>query len=164
MATKTVDRMILVVCFRPTDDELASVFCTTWTELLGEHLIEEANRHGPVEYRLTGAGWVAGLRLAPIWHDVEFRRKAGRLSESLKRHIKGRELDGALVQFKASSEEFVGDGERQRAVFPRNRRNISQVVSKDACCSWSACRRSGPPYRIISLRTRSTGLFLSVGS
>ena len=38
----------------------------------------------------------------------------------------------------ASSEEFVGEGELQRAVLPRNRRNISQVVSKDACCSSSA--------------------------
>jgi hypothetical protein len=69
-----------------------------------------------------------------------------------------------LESKKASSEEFVGDGERQRAVLPRNRRNISQVVSKDACCSSSAWRRSGPPYRIISLSTRSTGLFLNGGS
>jgi hypothetical protein len=32
-----------------------------------------------------------------------------------------------------SSEEFVGDGERQRAVALRNRRNFRQVESNDLC-------------------------------
>jgi hypothetical protein len=33
----------------------------------------------------------------------------------------------------ASSEESVGDGERQRAASMRNRRNFLQVESKDLC-------------------------------
>ncbi len=39
----------------------------------------------------------------------------------------------------------MGDGELQRAVLPRNLWNISQVVSKDACCCSPAWRRRGPP-------------------
>jgi hypothetical protein len=35
----------------------------------------------------------------------------------------------------ASSGEFVGDGERQRAASPMNRRNFLQVESKDLCSS-----------------------------
>ena len=42
----------------------------------------------------------------------------------------------SLVKHFASSGEFVGDGERQRAVSVRNRRNFRQVESKDLC--WSS--------------------------
>jgi Domain of unknown function (DUF4331) len=38
----------------------------------------------------------------------------------------------------ASSEEFVGSDERQRAASPKNRRNMSQVASKEDCSSSSA--------------------------
>ncbi len=39
----------------------------------------------------------------------------------------------ADVENKASSGKSVGDGERQRAVAVRNRRNFLQVESKDLC-------------------------------
>ena len=40
---------------------------------------------------------------------------------------------GATTETIASSEESVGDGERQRAVSMRNRRNFLQVESNDLC-------------------------------
>jgi hypothetical protein len=43
--------------------------------------------------------------------------------KALKRYVKN----------KASSGEFVGDGERQRAVLVRNSWNLRQVESKDLC-------------------------------
>jgi hypothetical protein len=93
MAAKTEDRMILLTRFRPDDDDFNGIFETSWAELHGEYLIEEANTKGPVEYRLTGAGWIVGLKLTPIWEDTEFRKKAGKLSETMKRHVKGRAGD-----------------------------------------------------------------------
>ena len=42
-------------------------------------------------------------------------------------------ISGQLIKKHASSEEFVGDGEGQRAVSLRNLRNFRHVESNDLC-------------------------------
>jgi hypothetical protein len=99
MAVTAEDEMILTRTFSPTDPAFQNTYSTAWTELEKENLIEPANTKGPIEYRLAGYGWIEGLRVSPRWEEQDFREKAGVLSKTLKRHVKGRNDDDALVPF-----------------------------------------------------------------
>jgi hypothetical protein len=88
MAEATEDRIILQVLFRPNDEDFADILDTTWSQLEADSHIRPANRKGPIEYRLTGRGWIDGLRLSDRWEAKDFRTKAGQLSAALKRHVK----------------------------------------------------------------------------
>lgn len=99
MASKTERRMILTTACRPTDPDFAEIFPTTWTELEQKGLVVRGRLKGPMEYHLTGDGWVEGVQLTATWISKEFREKAGVLSSALKFHIKqdGRKEEYAFV-------------------------------------------------------------------
>jgi hypothetical protein len=93
MVIEAQDQMILTTTFWPSDDRFKDIYDTTWLELEHDYLIESTSPKEPILYRLTGSGWIAGLRLTEIWTSTAFREKAGKLSEMLKRKIKGRHED-----------------------------------------------------------------------
>jgi len=62
-----------------------AVMRTTWDELSERGLVKPRSFD---RYWLTGAGWIAGLKLTGAFDDPEFRRKAGRLQAALKARIK----------------------------------------------------------------------------
>jgi|ERR1019366_3134095 hypothetical protein len=110
MATKTEDRMILTTHFWPTDEDFKSTFETSWAELQAASLIEEAYKKEPIAYRLTGTGWIAGLRLTPLWESAEFRKKAGQLSQTLKASVKGRKEDELALLSEITKQSGLREG------------------------------------------------------
>ncbi len=80
------------------------------------HVVEHADR------------WQQPVRLVkPRTGEFHFAKEAERVI------FLDDESDSAVILFFASSGKSVGDGERQRAVSARNRRNFLQVESKDLC-------------------------------
>jgi hypothetical protein len=65
--------------------KFAAVDRTTWDELTAQNLVKAGSYH---RYRLTGSGWIAGLRLLGKVDDPEFLRIAGTLSAALKARVK----------------------------------------------------------------------------
>jgi uncharacterized protein len=63
------------------------------------------------------------------------RMQAGNTVAQFLAHSRVQVIPQTRDSFLASSEEFVGDGERQRAVSLRNRWNFRQVESNDLCSS-----------------------------
>jgi hypothetical protein len=68
-----------------TASKFAGVDRTTWDELAEQNLVKAWTYD---RYRLTGPGWVAGLKLTGKFKDPEFQQKAGKLSAALKAQVK----------------------------------------------------------------------------
>lgn len=69
-----------------TTEKFAEVYRTTWEEMAERNLVKA---HSFCRYWLTGAGWIAGLKVTGQFHNPQFQEKAGRLSRALKAKVKG---------------------------------------------------------------------------
>ena len=75
------------------DGAFADVLPTTWREIARRAYVTELPYRG---FRLTGNGWIAGLKATGIFEQSAFREQAGVLARTLKASVKGRH-DDALV-------------------------------------------------------------------
>ena len=67
--------------------KFTGVYRTTWQELDRRCLVKTRTFD---RYELTGAGWIAGLKVTGQFQDPEFQKKAGCVSAALKAKVDGR--------------------------------------------------------------------------
>ena len=65
-------------------EKFSDVHHTTWDELVERGLVKRTFGR----YSLTGDGWIEGLKVTGLFDDLNFRKKAGQLSEALKARVK----------------------------------------------------------------------------
>ncbi|HNY39347.1 MAG TPA: hypothetical protein PKJ41_03100 [Bryobacteraceae bacterium] len=65
--------------------KFTAVYPTTWDELTERGLVKARSFD---RYRLTGPGWIAGLKQTGKFAAPEFKQKAGRLEAALKARVK----------------------------------------------------------------------------
>jgi hypothetical protein len=79
------------VHFVVSDPRFADVPPTTWIELKDYRRIKLVSGVGEPAYRLTGSGWVDGLKAMGILDSPELKDRALAVVKALKRHIDGRD-------------------------------------------------------------------------
>ncbi len=84
---------------RPDSERYRDVPQTTWVELEGLGYVRAAHAVGSPGYRLTGAGWIAALRVSGVFDSEKLRARAVTLRAALKDLVKGRPLSGAITDF-----------------------------------------------------------------
>jgi hypothetical protein len=68
-----------------TTEKFSVVHPTTWDDLVEKGLVKRGTFD---RYWLTGDGWIEGLKVTGLFDDLNFRKKAGQLSEALKTRVK----------------------------------------------------------------------------
>jgi hypothetical protein len=106
------DNWVRAVKFDVLDTKFGDIFRTTWKELEREGLIAESisTMGGHICYRLTGAGWIEGLRLTAKLDSQELREQMIGLRAELKKQVKGRERDAAVLLHQFAEETRIAEG------------------------------------------------------
>lgn len=83
------------VLFDVLDPEFKDIMPTTWASLERQWWVNEtcSTMGGHIRYRLTGTGWIEGLRLTGALHSVDLRDRIIHLRARLKDQVKGRSGD-----------------------------------------------------------------------
>lgn len=86
------------VLFDVLDPEIVDILPTTWAFLQRQYWIVESGSTmgGHIRYRLTGRGWIEGLRLTGSLGGAELRDRVIQLRARLKDQVKGRAGDADL--------------------------------------------------------------------
>jgi hypothetical protein len=98
MMARLGDQWVRAIKFDVLDPEFGNIFRTTWKELERKgRITESASAYGGLAcYRLTGSGWIEGLRLTEKLDSHELREQMIGLRAKLKDQIKGRVNDAAV--------------------------------------------------------------------
>jgi hypothetical protein len=103
MMAKLADCALSDCPFTVSDSEFENVLTTTWDECRRLGWIKSS---GPYFF-LTGAGWIAGLKLTGLLNDA-FREKAFKLVGLLKRQVAGRQDDAMACVHDFENEGITG--------------------------------------------------------
>lgn len=93
MVAQLGDRAIDNALFDPNGLLFRDVYPTTWDDLREQGWVTVAHVFGSTRYRLTGAGWIEGLRRTGIIEKPAFRQMVARLSAILKGYVKRRKSE-----------------------------------------------------------------------
>jgi hypothetical protein len=74
------------VFFKTADSRFTSIAPTTWRELLNAGYVKAVDvRHS--NYRLTGSGWIEGMKIGKQYDSDPVRKRAKQLMAAVKRHV-----------------------------------------------------------------------------
>jgi hypothetical protein len=68
-----------------------NIYPTTWQHLEDRYLIERRDTMGAIYCRLTGYGWLEGLRITGTLESLEMKERVGQVMAELKTHVDGRQ-------------------------------------------------------------------------
>lgn len=88
--------MFIEVYFAPTSEEFQEIYGTTWKHLEDEGLLKSLRGHGYDMYQFTGRGWRVALEITGELESPELKANLGKLSQTLKDEVKGRQDPGFL--------------------------------------------------------------------
>lgn len=73
-----------------------NIYPTTWQHLEAQYFIEPRDTFGARYRRLTGLGWLEGLRITGLLEAEKTKQMVGKLMAELKRSVDGRQDEGLV--------------------------------------------------------------------
>lgn len=93
MMQELADAFVDEKAFDPRANQFMTLHQTTWTDILAQGWVRDMGIIGQRRYKLTGKGWIEGLRRTAQVDSQLSTERLGKICASLKRFVEGRNDD-----------------------------------------------------------------------